>query len=58
MRAFVKKEFIDKENGRYHRRKDVITISQRRYEELKDIFLTEVKPSTKLRGNGNNKTKR
>lgn len=46
MRALVKREFIDKETGRYHRRKDVITISKNRYEQLKGIFLEEV-PSTK-----------
>ena len=48
MRALVIKQFRDKENGRVHRKRDVITITQRRFDELKDVFVTDAPKDAKL----------
>lgn len=48
MRAFVIKQFRDKENGRFYRRRDVITISKSRFDDLKDKFVTDAPANAKL----------
>lgn len=48
MRAEVIKQFRDAKNGRAHRKRDVITVSKSRFNELKGTFLKEAKPDQKL----------
>lgn len=48
MRALVIKQFRDKENGRVYRKRDVITISAKRFDDLKGTFVTEAPKGAKL----------
>lgn len=48
MRVVVIRSFRDKETKREHRKRDVITISESRYEKLKGVFVEEVHPTTPL----------
>lgn len=48
MRATVIKAFRDKGNGRVHRKRDVITISKSRFDDLKGKFVDEAPKDAKL----------
>lgn len=48
MRAEVIKQFRDAENGRAYRKRDVITVSKSRFDELKGTFLKEASSNQKL----------
>lgn len=57
MRARVLRDYICKVTGRYRTYDDVITVTKKRYEELKGIYLQEVTPTTKLKSKRNGKIK-
>jgi hypothetical protein len=48
MRAKVIKQFIDKETGRSYRKRDIITISKPRFEQLYGKFVTDAPAFSKL----------
>lgn len=48
MRARVIKAFRDATNGRVYRKRDVITVSKTRFEQLDGKFLTEADTREKL----------
>lgn len=48
MRAKVLQSFRDANNGRYYRRRDIISISQNRFDQLKGKYVIEAEKGASL----------